>query len=99
MYFFVHFYLFIYFKATISFLFNFFKGTFIYLFIYLFIYWLSWVFIAAHGLSLVEASRGYTSLRCMDFSSRWLLLLWSVGLGARASEVVACGLSSCGARA
>ena len=30
------------------------------LFIYLFIYWLCWVFVAAHGLSLVVASRGYS---------------------------------------
>ena len=31
----------------------------------LFIYfWLCWVFVAAHGLSLVEVSRGYSSLRC-----------------------------------
>jgi hypothetical protein len=31
---------------------------FIYLFIYLF--WLLWVFIATNGLSLAEASRGYS---------------------------------------
>ena len=36
---------------------------FIYLFIILFIYfWLCWVFVAAHGLSLVVASRGYSSV-------------------------------------
>ena len=55
---------------------------FIYLkiFIYLFIYfWLSWVFVAACGLPLVAASRGYSSLRCAGFSLQWLLLLRSTG--------------------
>ena len=67
--------------------------VFMYLFIYLFIYlWLRRVFIAAHGLSLVVASRGYSSLRCAGFSLQWLLLLRSTG-SRRA------GFSSCGARA
>ena len=35
---------------------------------------LHWVIVAVHGLSLVVASRGYSSL-CMGFSLRWLLLL------------------------
>ena len=68
-------------------------------FIYLFI-WLRWVFVAARGLSLVEASGGYSSLRCVGFSLRWLLLLRSTGsrhagfssCGTRASVVVAHGL-------
>ena len=73
--------------------------------VYLFIYfWLLWVFIAVHGLSLVAASRGYSSLQCMGFSLRWLLLLRSTGsrctgfssCGSRALE---CRLSNCGARA
>ena len=42
-----------------------FFDKFIYLFIYL---WLRWVFVAAHGLSLVAASWGYSSLWCMGFS-------------------------------
>ena len=46
----------------------------------LFIYfWPCWVFIAVHGLSLVEVSRGYSSLWCTGFSLQWLLLLWSAG--------------------
>ena len=54
---------------------------FIHFFI-LFIYsWLSWVFVAARGLSLVVASGGYSSLWCMDFSLKWLLLLRSMGSG------------------
>ena len=76
-----------------------------YLFIYLF--WLCWAFVAAHGLSLVVASGGYSSLQCMGFSPRWLLLLRSMGsrhvgcssCSMRASVVVAHGLSSCGSRA
>ena len=68
---------------------------------YLFIYfWLRWVFIAAHGLSLVAASGGYSSLWCVGFSLQWLLLLWSTGsrhmefnnCGTRASVAVARGL-------
>ena len=49
-------------------------------FFYKFIYfWLHWVFVAAHGLSLVVASGGYSFLRCVGFSLWWLLLLWSTG--------------------
>ena len=61
--------------------------------IYLFIYfWLHWVFVAVRRLSLVVASRDYSSLQCVGFSLRWLLLLWSAG-----SRCV--GFSSCGSRA
>ena len=42
------------------------------------------------GFSLVAVSRGYSSLRCTGFWSRWLLLLRSLG-----SRHV--GVSSCGA--
>ena len=66
----------------------FFKKCFIY-FIY---FWLRWVFIAACGLSLVAVSRGYSSLPCVGFSLRWLLLLQSMG-----SRRVC--FSRCGARA
>ena len=48
-----------------------------------FFYWLRWVFVAACGLSLVAASRGYSLLQCMGFSLRWLLLLRSTGSRAR----------------
>ena len=60
---------------------------FLILFIYLFI----WVFFAEHGLSLVAASGGCSSLRCAGFSL-WLLLLWS--MGSRCT-----GFSSFGAQA
>ena len=73
----------------------------IYLFIYLFIFyfWLHWVFVAACGLSLVAASGGYCWLPCADFSLRWFLFCGAQALGARASGVVALGLSSHGSRA
>ena len=60
-----------------------------FLFIYLFIYWLHWVFVAAHRLSLLVVSRGYSSLQCMGFSLWWLLLLPSMGSRCM-------GFSSCG---
>ena len=62
--------------------------NFIYL-VNLFYFWLICVFVAAHGLSLVAASRGYSSLQCTGFSLRQLLLLWSTG--SRRT-----GFSSCG---
>ena len=76
-----------------------------YFLFYLFIYfWLSWVFVAVRGLSLVPASGGYSSLRCAGFSLQWLLLLRSTG--SRRAGFSSCGLraldhrlSSCGARA
>ena len=65
-----------------------------------FFFWLCWVFVAAHGLSLVAASGGYSSLWCAGFLLRWFLLLRSTGsrragfssCGAQASVVVARGL-------
>ena len=47
-----------------------------YKFLYLlfFYFWLHWVFVAVHGLSLVVASGGYSSLQCAGFSLRWLLI-------------------------
>ena len=61
-------------------------------FIYLIYFWLRWVFVAARGLSLVAASGGYSSLRCVGFSLQWLLLLQSTGSRHE-------GFSSCGVRA
>ena len=67
--------------------------TYIYINIYIYFYfWLHWVFVAVHGLFLVVVRGGYSSLRCMGFSLRWLLLLWSTG-----SRHV--GFSSCGMQA
>ena len=77
---------------------------FINLFILFIYFWLCWVFVAVHGLSLIVVSGGYSSLRCVGFSLGWLLLLRSTGsrhagfssCGSRALE---CRLSNCGARA
>ena len=66
------------------------------LFILFIYFWLRWVFVAARGLSLVAASRGYSSLWCAGFSLRWLLLLQSTGSRRAGSVVVACGLWSAG---
>ena len=74
-------------------------------------FWLHWVFVAVHGLSLVAGSRGYSSLQCTGLSLRWRLLLWSTG--SRHVGFSRCGtqdqqlwlmaperrLSSCGTRA
>ena len=74
------------FSYLIFFFIVFFIASFFSKFIY---FWLHWVFIAVCRLSLVVASRGYSSLRCVCFSLLWLFLLWSMG-----SRHV--GFSSCG---
>ena len=62
-------------------------------------FWLRWVFVAVRRLSLVATSGGPSSLRCVGFSLRWLLLLRSTGSSAPASVVVSLRLRSCGAQA
>ena len=65
----------------------FFFNKFIY---FLFIYfWLHWVLVAVHKLSLVEESGGYSSLQCLGFSLRWLLFLRSTG--SRRTGFHSCG--------
>ena len=61
-------------------------------FFFFFYFWLHWVFVAVRGLSLVAASKGYSSLWCAGFLLRRLLLLRSMGSGTQASVVVAHGL-------
>ena len=68
-----------------------FSGAFFFL-INLIYFWLHWVFVAVHRLSLVAASGGYSSLQCAGFSLRWLLLLRSTG--SRCT-----GFSSCSTQA
>ena len=48
-------------------------------------FWLCWVFVAAHRLSLVAESGGYSSLGCAGFS-----LLWSTG--SRRMGFTSCGM-------
>ena len=69
---------------------------------FLFFFWLRWVFIAAHGPSLVAASGGHSSLQYTGFLLQWPLLLRS--MGSRHAGFSSCGsralerrLSSCGA--
>ena len=46
---------------------------------YCLLFWLWWAFTAAHRVSPAAASRGYSVLCSMHFSSCWLLLLQSTG--------------------
>ena len=54
------------------------------------------VFVAARGLSLVAASRDYSSVGYTGFSLQRLLLLQSTGARVWASVVAAEGFNSCG---
>ena len=68
-----------------------------------FLIWLCSIFITVCRLSLVVASRKYSSLHCMGRSLRWLLL-WSTdsgvhGLRGCGSQVRERGLGSCGTQA
>ena len=71
------------------------KRAFIFFFnFYLFIYfWLCWVFVSVRGLSLIAASRGYSSLRCAGLSLSRPLLLRSTGSRRAGSVIVAHGPS------
>ena len=62
---------------------------YIFFLIYFIYFRLRWVFVAARGLCLVEASGGYSLLQCAGFSLQWLLLLRSKG--SRCT-----GFSNCG---
>ena len=59
---------------------------------FFFLLWLLWVFVAAHGLSLVVVSGGYSSLGCVGFSLQWLLLFQS--MGSRCAGFSSCGVGS-----
>ena len=80
------------------------------LFILFIYFWLCLVFVAARRLSLVAASRGYSSLRCVGFSlgdfSSQSRGSRRVGFSSCGMRLSSCGswalehrLSSCGARA
>ena len=65
-----------------------------YFLIYFYIYfWLCWVFISVRGLSLVAASGGHSSSRCVGLSLSRPLLLWSTSSRRAGSVVVAHGPS------
>ena len=63
---------------------------FFFIFIFFLHFCLCWVFVAAHGLSLVAASGDYSSVWCTGFSLQWLLLLLS--MGSRCTGFSSCGL-------
>ena len=63
------------------------------LLIYFIYFWLCWVFVAVHGLSLVAASSGYSSLQAWASHCSGFLCCGAPALGARASVVVAHRLS------
>ena len=65
-------------------------------FIHFIYFWLRWVLVAVHGLSLVAASEGYSSLRCAASHCGGFSCGRARALGAWPSVVVACGLGSCG---
>ena len=44
--------------------------------------WPCWVFVAVSGVSLLAASKGYSSLPCVGFPLQWLLFLQHIGLWA-----------------
>ena len=80
--------MFFFFKgATYSF---FFFNFIIYLFIY---FWPCWVFVSVRGLSLVVASGGHSSSRCVGLSLSRPLLLRSTGSRRTGSVIVAHGPS------
>ena len=62
-------------------------------FFFLIYFWLCWVFVSVRGLSLVVASGGHSSSRCVGLSLSWPLLLWSTGSRRTGSVVVAHGPS------
>ena len=63
-------------------------------FIYLFIYfWLCWVFVSVRRLSVVAASGGHSSSRCVGLSLSRPLLLRSTGSRRAGSVIVAHGPS------
>ena len=66
------------------------------LFIHLFILGCIGSSLLSAGFSLVVASWGYSSLRCLGFSLQWLLLLQSTGSRHMRSVVAARGLWSAG---
>ena len=85
--FFKVFFLFLFLNIILFFYFFFFND-----YIYLFIFWLCWVFVSVRGLSLVAASGGHSSSRCVGLSQSRPLFVAEHRLQTRR-------LSSCGSRA
>ena len=60
---------------------------------FFFFLWLCWVFVSVRGLSLVAASGGHSSSRCVGLSLLWPLLFWSTGSRHAGSVIVTHGPS------
>ena len=69
---------------------------FLNLFSFFIYFWLCWVFIAVHGLSLAAASRGSSLLQCTQHHCSGFSCCGAQALGAQASVVAARGLQSAG---
>ena len=76
--------------------FFFFLKEFLYFYYFFLSFWLCWVFVSVQGLSLVVASRGHSSSRCVGLSLSRSLLLRSTG-SRRTGSVVAAHGPSCSA--
>ena len=74
----------------------FFSNRLYFKFIYLFYFWLCCVFVSVRGLSLVVASGGHSSSRCVGLSLSQPLLLRSTG-SRRAGSVIMAHGPSCSA--
>ena len=70
-------------------------------------FWLHWVFVTEHGLSVVAVIKGSSLLQCTGFSLWWFLLLQSRGFRSAARVFSryslwapgCAGFSSCGSQA
>ena len=71
------------------------KNRFIYLFIFGYVGSVLLRTGAAHRLSLVAASRGYSLLRCAGFSSPWLVFVAEHGRAGRVAHRLSCSVA-CG---
>ena len=65
---------------------------------FLCMYWLCWVFVAAHWLSLVVASGGYSLAEMQELLIVGASLVEQCVLKGTQASVVACGLSSWGSQ-
>ena len=72
------------------------RGFYFIIFIYFIYLWLCWVFVPVRGLSLVVASGGQSSSRCVGLSLSRPLLLRSTG-SRRAGSVIVAHRPSCSA--
>ena len=71
---------------------------FIFRYVFIYLFWLCWVFVSVRGLSLVAASGGHSSSRCVGLSLSRPLLLRSTSSRCAGSVVVAHGPSCSAAR-